>query len=119
MHLNSLGFICIHLDSLGLFTCIHLDSLRFIWTHVDSCGSTWIHLDSLGLTWKGLTVDFVVIDAPTAKRVRAQPLSDFVAQVVVDHPGLSVAEAKVAADTLLSCADFVTQQWNAVSSRPT
>ena len=49
-------------------------------------------------------------------------LSDFAAQVLKDHPGLSVAEAKVVADTLLRCADFVAQQRNtgsSASSHPT
>ena len=33
-------------------------------------------------------------------------MSDFAAQVIEDHPGLSVAEAKVVANTLLRCAVF-------------
>ena len=36
-----------------------------------------------------------ITDAPTVKRIRAQPLSAFATQVLEDHPGLSVAEAKV------------------------
>ena len=49
-------------------------------------------------------------DLPTAKRRKAAPLSDFAAQVLKDHPGLTVSEAKVIADTLLRCADFAAQQ---------
>ena len=63
-----------------------------------------------------------VSDLPTAKRRRAAPLSDFAAQVLKGHPGLSVAAAKVVADTLLRCADFVAQQRNtgsSASSHPT
>ena len=50
-----------------------------------------------------------VSDLPTAKRRRAAPLSDFAAQVLEDHPGLTITEAKVVADTLLRCAGFVAQ----------
>ena len=51
-----------------------------------------------------------ITDAPTVKRVRAQPLSDFVPQV--DHPGLSIAEAKVVANTLLRCVVFAASLGN-------
>ena len=53
-----------------------------------------------------------ITDAPTVKRVRAQPLSDFAAQVIEDHPGLSIAEAKVVANTLLRCAVFAASLGN-------
>ena len=48
-------------------------------------------------------------DMPTAKRRRAEPMSDFASQILRDHPGLSTSEAKVIADTLLRCADFAAQ----------
>ena len=58
-----------------------------------------------------------------AKRVRAQPLSDFATKVLEDHSGLSVAESKVVADNMLRCADFLTQHKgtcsSSSSSRPT
>ena len=47
-----------------------------------------------------------VPDVPTAKRIRAPPLSPFAAKVLEDHPGLTTAEAKIVADTLLRCADL-------------
>ena len=49
-----------------------------------------------------------------------QRLSDFAVQVLEDHPGLSVAEAKVAADTPVRCVDYVTQHegTGSSSSRP-
>ena len=53
-----------------------------------------------------------ITDAPTVNRVRAQPISDFAAQVIEDHPGLSVAEAKVVANTLLRCAVFAASLGN-------
>ena len=52
----------------------------------------------------------------TAKRVRAQPLSDFATQVIEDHPGLSTAEAKVVANTLLRCAVFAASLGNNTST---
>ena len=48
----------------------------------------------------------LITDVQTSKRIRAEPLSDFEAQVLEDHPGLSKVEAKVVANTLLRCADF-------------
>ena len=47
-----------------------------------------------------------IADVQAAKRVRAQPLSDFETKVLEDHPGLTTAEAKVVASTLLRCADY-------------
>ena len=55
-------------------------------------------------------------DMPTAKRIKAEPLSEFAAKVYEDHPGLTLAEAKVVADTLLRCADFMAQQSRSAGS---
>ena len=57
-----------------------------------------------------------IVDVQTAKRVRAQPLSDFATQVTEDHPGLSTAEAKVVANTLLRCAVFAASFGSSSSS---
>ena len=54
-----------------------------------------------------------VPDVPTAKRIRAPPLSPFAAKVLEDHPGLTTAEAKIVADTLLRCADHAGNQLQA------
>ena len=51
-----------------------------------------------------------VPDVQTAKRIRGPPLSPFVAKVLEDHPGLTTAEAKIVADTLLRCADHAASQ---------
>ena len=47
-----------------------------------------------------------ITDMQTNKRIRKEPLSAFASQVLSDHPGLSVAEAKVVAQTMLRCADY-------------
>ena len=60
-----------------------------------------------------------IADVQTAKRVRAQPLSDFETQVLEDHPpGLTTVEAKVVANTLLCCADFAASLGSSSSSKP-
>ena len=51
-----------------------------------------------------------VPDVQTAKRIRGPPLSSFVTKVLEDHPGLTTAEAKIVADTLLRCADHAASQ---------
>ena len=56
-----------------------------------------------------------VPDAQVAKRIRGPPLSSFVSQVLEDHPGLTTAEAKIVADTLLRCADHAASQSPAVA----
>ena len=58
-------------------------------------------------------------DVPTAKQVRSQPASTFAAQVMEDHAGLSVAQAKVVAHTLLRCADSALMHGNAEAGEPT
>ena len=55
-------------------------------------------------------------DLPTAKRRRAKPMSDFAAQILHDHPGLSTSEAKVIADTLLRRAGNAAQQQRSAGS---
>ena len=57
-----------------------------------------------------------VTDLPTAKRIKAEPLSEFAAKVYEDHPGLTLAEAKVVAETLLRCADFMARQSRSAGS---
>ena len=60
-----------------------------------------------------------ITDMQTNKRIRKEPLSAFASQVLSDHPGLSVAEAKVVALTLLRCADYAANQsLVSVASRP-
>ena len=60
-----------------------------------------------------------ITDMQTSKRIRKEPLSAFARQVLSDLPGLSVAEAKAVAQTLLRCADYAANQSRvSVASRP-
>ena len=61
-----------------------------------------------------------ISDMQTSKRIKKEPLSDFARQVLSDHPGLSTAEAKVVAQTLLRCAVYAANhnQVVSVASRP-
>ena len=56
-----------------------------------------------------------ISDVQTNKRIRKEPLSDFATQVLREHPGLSVSEAKVVAQTLLRCADFASRATESVT----
>ncbi len=48
-------------------------------------------------------------DNNVADRIAAAPMSDFERQVVSDHPELSVAESRVVANMLLTCAEYAAQ----------
>ncbi len=52
---------------------------------------------------------FLDHDNDVIASIQSAPLSDFERQVLSDHPGLSVAEAKVIADMLLRCAEYAAQ----------
>ena len=72
----------------------------------------------MAVTIKSFTTAMASVTAQT-KQKNEEPLSDFARQVLSDHPGLSVAEAKVVALTLLRCADYAANQsLVSVASRP-
>ena len=46
-----------------------------------------------------------VVSDHLCQRAADVPLSDFAAQILADHPGLTVEEARIVAETMLRCAD--------------